>query len=257
MEQASAWLDVPVSPNVQWRRRVRVWQVVEVDFSPSAGPVNGVRDLSRAAWEDILSDANITILSAEHGPAFDSYVLSESSLFVYPHNVLLKTCGRSTPFLCLTKLRKYSKVRGHVVPRQQRRCWECPHRSVCTVCWSGMFGKAVGWCAHTTQRLPCVPAGPGLRDRVAGVHAQEFHVPDVAIVPPCGAQRRGEARVAWLAGSVAVVATCAKIPRRGAAAPVHAGTPMVIVVLVYRRHLFCRCNTCTASCRATCSCWVH
>lgn len=87
-------------------------KVVEVDFSPTAGPVDGVRQLTRANWEDILSDAGITILSAHSGPDFDSFVLSESSLFVYPHNVLLKTCGRSTPFLCLTKLQKYSEALG-------------------------------------------------------------------------------------------------------------------------------------------------
>ena len=87
-------------------------QVVEVDFTPSLGPEGGVRNLGRSVWEDILAEAGMFILSAHCGRDFDSYVLSESSLFVYPHNVLLKTCGRSTPFLCLNKLRQYSKVRA-------------------------------------------------------------------------------------------------------------------------------------------------
>lgn len=87
-------------------------KVVEIDFSPSKGPALGARLLTRAQWDAILQDAGMSILLSRSNAHFDSYVLSESSLFVYPHNIVLKTCGQSTPFLCLPKLVEFTKNLG-------------------------------------------------------------------------------------------------------------------------------------------------
>lgn len=69
---------------------------IEIDFLPAAGVpsvANGLRSVGRAQLDEILDLAACCIVSARHGPAFDAYVLSESSLFVYPRKAILKTCG--------------------------------------------------------------------------------------------------------------------------------------------------------------------
>ncbi|XP_068648070.1 S-adenosylmethionine decarboxylase proenzyme-like [Aristolochia californica] len=53
----------------------------------------GLRVLSRSELDSILDAARCTIVDELSNKEFDSYVLSESSLFVYPHKMILKTCG--------------------------------------------------------------------------------------------------------------------------------------------------------------------
>lgn len=70
---------------------------LEVEFFPSKGVCNhgGLRSLTRSQLDHLLEPAQCTIVSELHNNAFDSYVLSESSLFVYPFRIILKTCGRT------------------------------------------------------------------------------------------------------------------------------------------------------------------
>ncbi|KAM1666183.1 hypothetical protein ACFX1X_045845 [Malus domestica] len=53
----------------------------------------GLRSLSKAQIDEILTPAECTIVSSLPNDDLDSYVLSESSLFVYPYKVIIKTCG--------------------------------------------------------------------------------------------------------------------------------------------------------------------
>jgi len=64
----------------------------------------GFRRFSQPVWSDVLSDAHCSILHVVGNGAFDAYLLSESSLFVYPHKLILKTCGTTTLLLVLPKL---------------------------------------------------------------------------------------------------------------------------------------------------------
>jgi hypothetical protein len=58
----------------------------------------GLRLLPRSDLDLICSRARCTILSHISNRYLDAYVLSESSLFVYPYMLVLKTCGTTILF---------------------------------------------------------------------------------------------------------------------------------------------------------------
>ena len=68
---------------------------IEIDFSWVDGVKSGagLRSLSREVLDLLMEDAACTIVSSRSNAHFDAYVLSESSLFVYPTKYVLKTCG--------------------------------------------------------------------------------------------------------------------------------------------------------------------
>lgn len=61
----------------------------------------GLRALTRAQIDHILDQARCTIVSQLSNSEFDSYVLSESSLFVYPLKIVIKTCGTTKLLLAI------------------------------------------------------------------------------------------------------------------------------------------------------------
>lgn len=65
-------------------------------FEPSmfADPEGkGLRSLSKTQLDTFLQPAECTIVASLSNEYVDSYVLSESSLFVYPYKIIIKTCG--------------------------------------------------------------------------------------------------------------------------------------------------------------------
>ncbi|KAF4660324.1 AMP deaminase [Perkinsus chesapeaki] len=67
---------------------------IEIDFVWSGDELDmGARIISRPMWDKILSLCECTIVSHKALNRFDAYVLSESSLFVYPEKIIIKTCG--------------------------------------------------------------------------------------------------------------------------------------------------------------------
>ena len=70
---------------------------LEIEFQPA--PVfrdpegRGLRALTRPELDTMLRAAECTIVAQLSNAELDSYVLSESSLFIYPQLMVIKTCG--------------------------------------------------------------------------------------------------------------------------------------------------------------------
>jgi len=68
-------------------------------FSDHKG--KGLRALSKAQLDVFLGAAECTIVSSLSNGCFDSYVLSESSLFIYSYKLIIKTCGTTKLLLAI------------------------------------------------------------------------------------------------------------------------------------------------------------
>jgi hypothetical protein len=81
---------------------------LEISFSeaPVFADTNGsgLRALSRAQIGSVLHLARCTVVSELSNEELDSYVLSESSLFVYPHKVVIRTCGTAKLLLAVPRI---------------------------------------------------------------------------------------------------------------------------------------------------------
>ncbi|GFP98609.1 S-adenosylmethionine decarboxylase proenzyme 4 [Phtheirospermum japonicum] len=67
---------------------------LELQFSgDDPATVKGLRRLDFPSLEKVLHAVQCTVVSGVGNKHLDSYVLSESSLFVYPTKIIIKTCG--------------------------------------------------------------------------------------------------------------------------------------------------------------------
>jgi len=61
----------------------------------SAQP-DGLKSVSEDTWKAMLDIVRCKVLSVVRNEHVDAYLLSESSMFVFPHKLILKTCGTTT-----------------------------------------------------------------------------------------------------------------------------------------------------------------
>jgi len=83
-----------------------------VDVPSEDGESVGLRRLTRDDLSRICARARCTILSSVSNRYLDAYVLSESSLFVYPYMLVLKTCGTTTLLRCIALLIDFGSKLG-------------------------------------------------------------------------------------------------------------------------------------------------
>ncbi|KAL6294951.1 hypothetical protein ACE6H2_003093 [Prunus campanulata] len=70
----------------------------------------GLRSLAKAHIDALLDEAECTIVSSLSNDRVDSYVLSESSLFIYPYKMIIKTCGTTKLLLVIPPLLKLAET---------------------------------------------------------------------------------------------------------------------------------------------------
>lgn len=95
---------------------LEVWFWPSPKDIPSSVTSEGLKAIPLEKWVSILDLVNCKILSMKSTPAVDAYLLSELSLFVFPHKMILKTCGTTTTLAALDEMfdiaREYCTVNG-------------------------------------------------------------------------------------------------------------------------------------------------
>lgn len=87
-------------------------KTLEVCFRPNVGHEDGLRALTREQLDHLCTKARCSIVSKVSSNYIDAYVLSESSLFIYKHKYIMKTCGTTTLLRCLTSLLEFADKLG-------------------------------------------------------------------------------------------------------------------------------------------------
>ncbi|EJD03318.1 S-adenosylmethionine decarboxylase [Fomitiporia mediterranea MF3/22] len=87
---------------------LEIWFAPGLEYVPDAGTApkgrSGLRAVQKEVWEEMLDIVKCKILSVVYGEEMDAYLLSESSLFISPHRLILKTCGRTLNLLGLPRI---------------------------------------------------------------------------------------------------------------------------------------------------------
>ena len=146
-------------------------------------PRAGLRTLSRQQLDGFLQVAQCSIVASSHSDAFDAYVLSESSLFVYADKLIIKTCGTTALLKALpTALQLASSVGAHLLRvRYSRACFKypavqpAPHRSWAEECsfLDGVLGargvahvlgdgSGLKWHLYSLDARPVAPGTPSV-----------------------------------------------------------------------------------------------
>lgn len=85
-------------------------KLLEVWFWPSAQKIpqnvctEGLKAIPLDDWVKILDLVSCKVLSMKQSPDVDAYLLSELSLFVFPHKFILKTCGTTTTLAAMDEI---------------------------------------------------------------------------------------------------------------------------------------------------------
>ena len=85
---------------------------IEIDFHANETNARGLREVTRAQLDECMAAAHCEIVSVRSNAKFDAYVLSESSLFVFPTKLVLKTCGTTNLLAGVPTILKYASQVG-------------------------------------------------------------------------------------------------------------------------------------------------
>jgi len=77
--------------------------------SDGRGTLTGLRAVPHSHWHRMLDQVKCKVLSTIQADHVDAFLLSESSMFVWPHKIILKTCGTTGLLLGLDTLLQIAK----------------------------------------------------------------------------------------------------------------------------------------------------
>ncbi|KAL8813090.1 MAG: hypothetical protein Q9223_007135 [Gallowayella weberi] len=83
---------------------LEVWFSASAHSLPEASTPGGLKIVPSEIWKEMLDLVNCKVLSIVESEDVDAYLLSESSMFVFPHKLILKTCGTTTLLSGLPKI---------------------------------------------------------------------------------------------------------------------------------------------------------
>jgi len=93
---------------------LEIWFAPSAAFLPDVSTAEkgryGLRKVKRDVWEEMLSIVKCKVLSVVKGKEIDAYLLSESSLFISPHRLILKTCGTTLNLLGLPRILEIARI---------------------------------------------------------------------------------------------------------------------------------------------------
>ncbi|KAJ1329790.1 Adenosylmethionine decarboxylase [Microdochium nivale] len=89
---------------------LEVWFAPNPNALPECAKPGGLKAVKQDTWVGMLDMVNCKILSVLDSEHVDAYLLSESSMFVFPHKLILKTCGTTTLLLGLRRLLRIAAV---------------------------------------------------------------------------------------------------------------------------------------------------
>ncbi|KAK6498630.1 spermidine resistance protein [Arthrobotrys musiformis] len=75
---------------------LEVWFAASPADIPATCAPGGLKAVHEQRWKDMLDLVKCKVLSVVTSEDVDAYLLSESSMFVFPHKLILKTCGTTT-----------------------------------------------------------------------------------------------------------------------------------------------------------------
>jgi len=94
---------------------LEVWFAPGPDDLPVGSKKNGLKAVSVESWKEMLDLVNCKVLSVVESEHVDAYLLSESSMFVFPHKLILKTCGTTTLLLGLHRMLNIAAIEAKFV----------------------------------------------------------------------------------------------------------------------------------------------
>ncbi|KAK8079126.1 hypothetical protein PG994_002933 [Apiospora phragmitis] len=89
---------------------LEVWFAPSADALPHGVKPDGLKAVASDIWVPMLDEVHCKVLSTIKSEHIDSYLLSESSMFVFPHKLILKTCGTTTLLRGLHSLLRIAAV---------------------------------------------------------------------------------------------------------------------------------------------------